>query len=214
MKFERIYLDLDRTLLDTDMFTTAVFSAVDSLYQIPSEQLHAEIPDYYIYHGQLRYYDFFAHMTALGLDPQQVEADVRAYLSGGDFLFPDAHDLVKFLADTDIEVSIVSFGPANYQEFKYSLLEPLHELPFATIMDDKADYLAAQEPKESLLVDDKLASPLPSWCTQFVIDRKLTKETEQQTHRLWRVNSLRSVESALRVGYNKPNQKGTSDEAH
>jgi hypothetical protein len=210
---ERLFLDFDRTLLDTDMFTHAVFGAVESIFAIPAVQLASEVKDYYMYHGALQYYDFFAHVTALGLDPQVVEDEVRTFLMGGDYLFPDAHELLRFIAATGSEAYIVSFGPSNYQQFKYSVVRELQPLPLVTVLEDKSAYLAAQPPRSSLLVDDKPVKPLPEWCAQYIIDRKASQDITQEASKMWRIKSLQSVESAMSVGYNEPNQKGTSDAA-
>lgn len=212
-RFERVYLDLDRTLFDTDLFSDTLFTAVENIYGISAGQFHKDMPNYFIHHGALRYYDFFAHVTALGLDPQEVQEHAHRFLRAGDFMFADAHLLLKTLKDLPVEISIVSFGPSNYQDFKVSFLPDLHRIPLVTILENKAAYLAAQDALPTLLVDDRVVAPLPSWCTQYIIDRESAAEKTKESPRLWRINTLRAVETALELGYNEPNQKGTTDEA-
>lgn len=207
MTYERVLLDLDRTLLDTDAVTAAVLHALHTLYGLPEAELTQEVPTYYVGAGNLRYYDFFTHITAKGIDPLEAVTKIRATLAGKDFLYPDAHALLNFLAHAPQQVSVVSYGPANYQDFKFSLVPELQHMPFVTVLELKSAYLARLAAAPTLLVDDRVVAPLPGWCDQFIIDRSAPSARTQESPQSWRVNTLAVVESAIGVGYNERNQK-------
>ena len=206
--YERLYLDLDRTVLNTSRFSEAVIAALEEAYDVPASEFQQRMPDFYIHHGAMQYYDCFAHVTMLGLDIAEVKDRLRTVLQGGDYVYADARRLIKTLADHSIETIILSYGPHNYQDFKFSFLPEVSHIPFVATLEFKEEFLAAQSPKRSLLVDDKLVSPLPDWCDQFLIDRAASVARRQEGERLWRINSLEAVESALSLEYNEPNQEG------
>lgn len=209
----RIYLDLDRTLLNTPVFTEAVITAFAQEYGVPAKDFEGQMPGFYVHHGVMQYYDFFGHMKLLGHEASEVMNRLRPQLAERDFLYPDAYQLLRVLAAHDIETSILSYGPEDYQGFKYSLISELQQIPFVATLQFKQDYLAKQSPAESLLVDDRVVTDLPGWCTQFLIDRAADATKSKEGDRLWRINSLSAVETALTVRYNEPNEKGTTDEA-
>jgi hypothetical protein len=201
--YEHIYLDLDRTLLDTPRFSDAIITAFERAYHVAANDFQAQMPQFYVHHGDMQYYDFYGHVAMLGHDPQEVTERLRPVLSGQDFLYPDARALIMALADAPAQASVLSYGPENYQSYKFSLLPELHHLPFVATLQFKQDYLVDQPHVSSLLVDDKIVAPLPAWCSQFLIDRSAAAPKSEESERLWRINSLAAVESALSLEYNE-----------
>lgn len=213
MTYQHVYLDLDRTLLDTPRFSEAVIAAFEDVYNVPAQDFQEQMQRFYVHHGDMQYYDFYGHVAMLGYDSHDVAERLRSALAGRDFLYPDARHLIKTLARMPVQVSVLSYGPENYQGYKYSLLTDLHHLPFVATLRFKQDYLVDQPHVPSLLVDDRKVAPLPSWCRQFLIDRTAAAPKSQEGECHWRINSLHAVETELSLGYNEGNQKGTTDEA-
>jgi hypothetical protein len=211
--YQHVYLDLDRTLLDTPRFSEAVIAAFEAVYNVPAQDFQAHMPEFYVHHGDMQYYDFYGHVAMLGHDPHDVAEKLRPLLAGRDFLYPDAHHLLKKLANTSLPVSVLSYGPENYQAFKCSVQPELHHLPFVATLQFKQDYLAGQPSVPSLIIDDKIVASLPPWCSQFLIDRTAAMSKSHEAERLWRINSLAVVETELSLGYNERNEKGITDEA-
>lgn len=191
-----IYLDLDRTLLDTDACMAVVFSQCERLYGLSQDGLRAEVPHYYHYVGHLRYYDFFGQMAARNLDPYQVEHDLLATIDQ-DFLFPDAHEMLRYLTTQDYKMSVLSFGKHNFQQFKYRLLPQLSHLPFISVLYPKDRFILEAQDVPSLLIDDVAAPDLPNYCTQFIIDRQASEEIIQEDAQHIRIRSLQTVENIL-----------------
>lgn len=209
MTYQHIYLDLDRTLLDTPRFSQAVITAFEQEYRVPAKEFQEQMPQFYVRHADMQYYDFYGHVRMLGHDPHEVTERLMPLLAGSDFLYPDVRPLLARLARTSVQVSVLSYGPEDYQGFKYSLLPELHGLPFVATLRFKQEYLAEQPQLPSLLVDDKAVRPLPEWCSQFLIDRTAGSLKSHEGERLWRINSLDVVETE----YNGRNEKGITDEA-
>ena len=85
------------------------------------------------------------------------------------------------------------------------------ELPAARGLEGQI--MAEQPAAPSWLVDDKLTHHLPPWCIMIHLDRQAAEPFARQNQKLWRINSLQSVETLMTVGYNEPNQKRTLHEA-
>lgn len=205
----RLFLDLDRTVFDTPRFMQAVFAATESQFGLSAQRLHDDSGEFYEQIGDLIIYDLFNQLAAYGVDPSVAEPTLRQALAGHDFLYPDTHGLLAFIAKNNIDTTLLSFGTERYQQFKYSLAPSLQKLPLVTTLY-KDVYLQAQGTDLSLLVDDKTVDPLPPNCVQLLVDRTSDDELAHISPQLWRINSLKSVETAWNVGYNEPNQEGTS----
>jgi|GEM_PF-3030256 len=206
--YERLYLDLDRTLFDTVRFSDALIAAFEDIYKVPARDFRAQMPQFYVHHADMQYYDFYGHVASLGHNPAAVAERLRPELAGGDYLFADAHSLLAALsAVPPVQTTILSYGPSNYQQYKVSFVPELQRLPFVATLQFKQDYLASKPPAPSLLVDDKLVAPLPTWCSQFLIDRSATAAKIAESAHVWRINSLETVETAVSLAYNERNQK-------
>ena len=207
---KRIYLDLDRTLIDTTAIMRALTQASAALYGFDINDLRQEYEqvskDYMA--GTFRAYSFFDQAVARGVPAERARSDMQKALSGMHFLFPDVTRLLRFLAEQPYDVRVVTFGKTDYQTFKFSLAPELAHLPITVVPQEKNAYLSQQQSVPSLLVDDRIITPLPNWCTQALIDRKAPQQMTKESDKLWRINTLEAVETLLRVGYNEPNQKG------
>lgn len=197
MTTRRVYLDLDRTLLDTEKLVHHLFVACEKLYGLSQQMLRTEIPDFYFSVGNLRHYDLFAQLEAHGIGYDQARHDLAQALAGIDVAMPGLTELLQFVAAHHLEAHVVSFGKTDYQMFKYHMLPPVHRLPITVIFEDKNVWLDKQSTTPSVLIDDKRTWPLPQWCTQLLLDSKAGYEPVQESNQLWTVNSLTSAISVL-----------------
>ena len=211
----RIYLDLDRTLFNTPVFVPELTAAAEKLYGLDAVQFQKDIPKYYVSSadGNLQHYDFFAQIAAHGIDIHHAERELLDALHGRNYVYDDAREMLQFLGSTPFELEILSYGTQFYQLFKYKAAPELAGLPIKVVFHDKAAFIAGQPHEPSWLIDDKITNNLPEWCTMVLLDRTATAPFVRESPKLWRINSLQSVETLLTVGYNEPNQKRTLHEA-
>jgi len=205
---KRVYLDLDRTLLDTQAIMQALTKAGSQLYGFDIDDLRREYDqvnkDYKA--GRLRAYSYFDQMSARGISAERARLDMEKALAGKSFLYSDVPGLLAFLNSGGYEVKIVTFGKTDYQMFKFGLAPELAQLPIVVVSEEKNVYLSQQSSVPSLLIDDKEIKPLPDWCKQALIDRKAPSGTLQEGDSLWRINNLALIANLL---YNDFNQKET-----
>lgn len=197
MTIKRLYLDLDRTLLDTDKLVSHLFAACEKLYGLSQQTLRAEIPDFYFSAGDLRHYDMFAQLSAHGINYESARQELAAELAGQDFAIPGLDDLLQFVADQNLDAHILSFGKTDYQMFKYHMLPQAKHLPITVIFEEKDKYLQQQSTEPTVLLDDKRTWPLPPWCVQLLLDPKAGDEPVQENSQMWTVNSLTSAISVV-----------------
>jgi hypothetical protein len=210
----RIYLDLDRTLFNTQAFVPELTAAAEKLYGLDAARFEKDIPKFYVSSadGKLRHYDFFAQIAAHGINIQHAERELLVALHGRNYVYDDAREMLQFLGGAPCILQIISYGTQFYQLFKYRAAPELAGLPIKVVFHDKASYIAQQPREPSWLIDDKITHNLPDWCTMILLDRTAAAPFVRESPRFWRINSLQSVETLLTVGYNEPNQKRTPHE--
>lgn len=163
-----LLLDLDRTLLDTDRFTDLVARQVFTLTGTRHNPRH--------YHnGDGCNYEAFT--AAMETPPCLFEQAVRraAKTSLLTLLYPDVWPLLSRpgrVADTSIDIAILTFGNTQYQKLKISSLPPLTPLPAHITQEPKRDYIARNFPNRAgWLVDDKPNQNLPDGWGEIHLDR-------------------------------------------
>lgn len=155
-----VYLDLDRTLFrTTDMDT--VWSYIGTQYPEAVEAFDSA-EEYFHYVGEQYYYDMSAHLSSLGLEPENIYASVTASeLADGRLEADGAGELIKGLEHNGYDVAVLTFGTDDYQKFKASLCPSLRQVPIVTTLRAKADILE-ELGEECWLVDDRpLGDELP-----------------------------------------------------
>ena len=157
-----VYLDLDRTLFDTEK-TGEIWQVVGRLYpQVDTEQSYRQREQYYGMVGDLYFYDMSAQLRDFGLDPETVYAELqKTELADGRFEFSGCRELIETLGK-HAEVQVFTFGMDDFQRFKASLCPSLRGLQVITTLRAKAEVLDDTE-TECWLVDDKpIGDELPS----------------------------------------------------
>lgn len=155
-----VYLDLDRTTFRTRDFGV-VWEYLKEHYPVVADT-NDDPKAYYHYVDDMYYYDMAAHLTALGLDPDAVFAE----LGGSDFAdgrleYEGTAELVATLQRLGYEVRVLTFGEDATQRFKASLCPSLRGLAVVTTRRPKPEVLDDLQ-EECWLVDDKpLGHELP-----------------------------------------------------
>lgn len=162
----KLLLDLDRTLFDTDLFVGTVWSWLGKTYGVDVQAASAGRSSYYHYVDDMYDYDFFRHITDLGIDKQDVIKYARHELKTS-FIFPDVEPFLEFTSDLDR--AILTFGNEPYQSFKLSFCPQLLDLSVNMTLEHKSAYIQAHWPgSPTVLIDDKLlAGTLPD-TTRFI----------------------------------------------
>lgn len=156
-----IALDLDRTLFDTDRFADQLACISAVLLGVSYESFVEGMEQHKVGQaGGLQYYDYFAHMAAMGLP---VEGEVYDSIVRGvqaaqiSYLYEEVAGVLGVLQNKQLEVFILTFGEPCYQQLKYLVSPQLHSLQCHITLQDKSDWLAAHYAASSrgVLVDDK-----------------------------------------------------------
>lgn len=166
-----IYVDLDRTLFDTDRAGLALKVAAQELYGLDAQQLAREESRFYVHVGNQYFYRFFDHLAARDVEPAKAAGELLEVLKGQDFLYPDAHEFVAHLRLNGYNSSILSFGDPAYQGFKYRLAPALANLPFICVDTPKGEYVRKHGQADSVIIDDKHVGAVPDACRAIQLMR-------------------------------------------
>ncbi len=189
----KIFVDLDRTLLDTTRFTDEIWDFLGTKYNIDATLEKSRIQQFY---GKLGY-DLFKHLTATGLtDHPSITAQLMPFLSQKSLLFDDALPAIAVLKEIG-EVTILTLGVRQLQELKLSVLRDLQQLPAVIVEYSKARYIVREVPESCILIDDKqIAGELPANVRFIHLDRAQTEPVIRQESFV-SINSLEHIEQAL-----------------
>jgi FMN phosphatase YigB (HAD superfamily) len=156
-----VALDLDRTLFDTDRFADRLARISAALLGVSYVSFVAGMEQYKV--GQasgLQYYDYFAHMAAMGkpVEGKVYDAIVRdVQTTQNSYLYEEVAEVLEILQHKKLRVFILTFGEPRYQKLKYDISPLLHTLPCHITLQDKSEWLANhyKAPGQGVLVDDK-----------------------------------------------------------
>lgn len=179
-----LVLDFDRTLFNTDEYFTWVVDLLESDFGVPRVVALRDFPKYKHVNFNLQYYDFFAHIGAMGLDLDQVEQTIIRKLQGRG-LYSDVAGILAGLPDS-LECIVLTYGDPRHQRLKYTvsgLQLPMHISP-----GQKGEWLQKHYgDKRGLMVDDRIIYDLPSEFAYEQVDR--TAKNPQAYHNLSFVES-------------------------
>ena len=197
MAHKTLFLDMDRTLLNTNEFVQAFWRAVEKYYRINHEHAIAEMPKYYHDMGELRYHDLYLQLSELfGLDPDEVIATIRPDLATQDFLYADVKPILA-LQKHDFELRIITFGEQWFQQCKLSFLPALDHLPRDIILESKGAFLARTYPQaEGWMIDDKRNPHLPPNVQEVYLDRT-SEDPFTKKDGIIIINSLKHFQEAI-----------------
>lgn len=175
LRVEHAYLDLDRTLFDTERAKSAIYRALEDTYGIAADRLVQERAEHYVHphDDETYYYPLFKHLeSTYEIDPDEAASCLEEQLRGQDFLYPDAVPLLDDLEERGIRTSILTFGDVPYQQFKVALCEELFGMSALVTTKPKGKHIGQAPSQRSLIVDDKRVADLPKRCQGIQLDRR------------------------------------------
>jgi hypothetical protein len=167
----KLLLDLDRTLFDTPLFVQTLWGWIGKTYTIDAVASRENMKSYFSYVGDLYDYDFFSHVTELGIDTKDLVSRALHDLKGEDFIYNDVETFLENTANHDR--AILTFGNDSYQRFKLSFCPVLKDIPVHTTQLHKSEYIQdSWSAQPVVLIDDKLLDGTLPDDTHFIqIDR-------------------------------------------
>lgn len=191
-----VYLDLDRTLFNTNE-VEVLWQYIAKYFDVDEDAMFRQADRYYVTSSEANYYhDLGRQLTDLGLDPQEVYRTLeKTDLANDRFLFDGAKELVEWLSQY-AQPSIITYGEDDYQRFKVALCPSLAGLFVVTTDKPKSEILHTLPHDGAWLVDDKpIGDELPEGM-KFVQVSLEGKPVEKQD---WPVfENLRDVQSYFR----------------
>lgn len=153
----KIYLDLDRTLLDTAKIAAWIWAEIGARYGLDPDEEYALVDSYYVNQPgtDMYYYDLARHLTERGVDPAEAAELLATHPAATDnrFLMPGAAELVARLEAAGHVPEILTFGDDYYQGLKLRLCPALRHLRAHITTQPKSFFL--EDKGECVLVDDK-----------------------------------------------------------
>jgi hypothetical protein len=153
---------MDRTLLDTNRFMLDMFEVIGEYCGMAPGKVMESHREFWVTLGELRHYDFFAHMRTLGLGADEAENVVKQKLGEQDYCYSDVADFLRFLEDKTDRWLVLTHGERRYQYLKFCLCRELAALPFQDVLTPKAEWIRKEfGDKAGILIDDKKVENLP-----------------------------------------------------
>lgn len=162
----RLYLDLDRTVFDTDR-AILLWDELAKHYDLIPEACVMDRDSYYSWPVPGTYYhDLSRQLEAYGIFPEEAyELLRRSPLADGRLQLPYTAQLVETLAPLT-EMTVLTFGADDYQRLKADLCPALKNIPVVTTLGDKRAVL--ETAGDCWLVDDKVPGAAPPDNVRFV----------------------------------------------
>lgn len=155
----KVFLDLDRTLLDSTQANAAIWPELAKHYPfLHPDVCVAEESNFYVHPTPDTYaYDIEAHIRSYAIDATKAfELLAGSELSDGRFELPYAEQLVDYLKAV-ADVAVLTFGIESTQRYKARLCPSLRDVQIITTLGRKREFLEKQG--ECWLVDDKDLGP-------------------------------------------------------
>lgn len=191
-----VYLDLDRTLYRTNLGGRLIWEQIGSVNpRVDWMVEHGRQRDFYVHEGDLYAYDLTAHLRSLGLDEQQVYADLRSsQIADGRLEYDGVSRLVSWIGGRG-DVAVLTYGVDDYQKLKASLCPSLENVEVITTLRPKGEYLA--DKGQVWLVDDKpIGDELPAG-VRFIQVHMADKDSRPPASELGKVST--SLQGVLEI---------------
>lgn len=152
MNRPKVFLDLDRTIFDTDR-AIEFWQVWAEYYDIVPEICVAERDQFYIWKDETYMHDMSNQLRSYGIDSNQAYRQViESEMSDGRLEMPYASELVTWLKGV-ADVAVLTYGPDDYQRCKAALCPSLVGIPVVTTLQPKLEILC--ESGDCWLIDDK-----------------------------------------------------------
>ncbi len=191
-----LLVDFDRTLFDTDRFTTACWQAITKKYKVDGQAELANVASHYTEISGLKYYNFQSHIAAvLSVPPWKVTEAIRPALKTQNFVYDDAKLLFRW--QRKYPVRILTFGATWHQQYKLSFAPQFKDIPVDITLQPKGKFIAEKfKGSTGWLIDDKYNGGLPDGFTEIHLVRTAQTPIEKNDGKIT-VNSLKSVQEVL-----------------
>lgn len=161
-----LFIDLDRTLFRTTEFDQQRWQLLEQWFPevVSAEQERPRQYEFFVHSGELYAYEFTAHLQALGLDVSAVLERLRqSALADGRLEYEGTAQLIAW-AQQQGEVTVLTYGPDEYQRLKAALCPSLREVTVVTTLRPKHEYFYELTLEgEVWMVDDKpIGDELPA----------------------------------------------------
>ena len=94
-----IYLDVDRTLFNTDLFDELRWSMLRREYSVDTQE-RARQKRFFVHNDGMYYYDFSAHMKDIGLEPREVYSALsQSELGDGRLEYKGVSELISWIRE-------------------------------------------------------------------------------------------------------------------
>lgn len=199
MNSRKIFVDLDRTLLDTGLFVAALWHYLGKKYGVDTEAEKLRAPEFYDYDGDLYDYRFFDHLEQLQLgDVNTLSFELTLHLREQSLLFNDVEAGIKTLDELG-GFTILTFGNERYQRFKLSCVPELARFPVVIVQQHKKHFFSEQCLDSCVLIDDKnLAGTLPENVGFYQIDRTQPLPVVDHGNYI-SVRKIQNIKEALKI---------------
>jgi hypothetical protein len=191
-----LFVDFDRTLIETDRLIAASWKAIEHLYKVDVTAVLATLEDHYVHVGDLRYYNFDQHIESTLHQPaDDVSAAIYPILQKENFVYDDAEEIFNW--QNKYEVRILTFGASWYQRFKLGLAPQFKDIPADIMLRPKGEFIAEHcRGRTGWLVDDKYNGGMPPGFTEIHLVRS-SSFTKEMKGDIITINSLRSLKELL-----------------
>jgi hypothetical protein len=191
-----LFVDFDRTLIETDRLIAASWRAIEETFNIDATSVLATLENHYVHVGDLRYYNFDKHIKAeLHRSADEVAAAIYPTLKKESFAFGDSDEIFHW--QDKYEVRILTFGAEWYQRFKLGLVPQFKNLPIDIILMPKGQFIAEHfGGRGGWLVDDKYNSGMPEGFTEIHLVRS-SSFTDETKDGIITINSLKALKEIL-----------------
>lgn len=196
---KNIFVDLDRTLFDTDVFVASLWLFLSQKLGVDAAQEKTRAKQFYRYDGELYDYQFFDHLASLQLgDLNSIAFDITVNLRKQLLLFQDVEQGLEILEGLG-DVHILTFGNERYQSLKLSCVPELLKYPAIFVQQHKKHYFEKNFASPAILIDDKdLGGSLPDTVDFYLINRLQVRPVEE--HEGYKsIRKLYNIKEALTV---------------
>jgi hypothetical protein len=217
MKQEILFIDVDRTIFDTDRFVVVLWEAIGKTYGIDSQAELNKLQSYYVYLSSeeksqaraglkpLSHYDFRSHVESVvkGHLADDVVANIQAILAKHNFVYPDTRAILQLVnKNPSLVLKFLTLEQEWYQLVKrkqiINSLPQLNNFAWHVVQEPKGEYIARVFPgTKGWLVDDK-AQQLPKGYKLLWLQRKEARPILLTDGKIT-INSLNVVEEALKL---------------
>jgi hypothetical protein len=176
--YDKVYLDLDRTLFDTDKYITHCATMLINHLGVDSIEFLSETKKFSLIFDEKTYhYLMFRHCRNYGLNPIIAREFLLDTITPQMFMYADAIEFVENFPDRS-KLEIVTFGVEEEQGFKIETCPVLGSLVRHVSLRPKAEVLARiSAGQKCVIIDDKLIPDLPEGISQIHITRAGATDT-------------------------------------